>query len=150
VILLLRKTISSASPRLKISQPHPNEIRIEQTATAEGIPGTTEQYILNHKWRENRGPFFGQIRGRSRWTDRSEVEEEGLRGGLDELDEGALIEATGGDVDGHWRATHVRGFLEIQGHRKHVRKVVVKGKDGEEVRVMMVYDRDRQRFCRLG
>jgi hypothetical protein len=112
-----------------------NEIRIEQTATAAGIPGMAEQYILDHEWMENRDPFFGLTRGRSRWTNRSKVEEEGLRDVLDELDEGGLIEVTGGDVDGNWRAMHVWGFLEIQGHRKPVRKVVVKGKDGEEVRL---------------
>ena len=135
---ILRKAISSASIHLKISQPNENEIHIEQTAIAASIPGTTEKYILDHKWRENKDPFFGQIKGRSRWIDRSEVTEVGLKGGLDKFDDGDLIEATGGDVDGNWRATHVWGFLEVQGERKHVRKVVVKGKKGEEIRVMMV------------
>lgn len=143
VSLLLRKAISSASVHLNISQPSKDEIHIEQTATAASIPGTTEQYILDYQWRENKDPFFGQIRGRSRWIDRSEVVEDGLKDGLDEFeDEGELIEATGGDVDGKWSATHIWGFLKIQGQRKHVRKVVVKGKHGEEVRVMMVYDWD--------
>jgi hypothetical protein len=137
---LLRKAISSASIHLKISQPNESEIRIEQTAIAASIPGTTEQYILDYKWRENKDPFFGQIRGRSRWIDRGDVTEDGLKDGLDKLDDGELIEATGGVVDGNWSATHIWGFLEVQGERKHVRKVVVKGKKGKEVRVMMVYD----------
>jgi hypothetical protein len=125
---------------LKISQPGENEIRIEQTATAASIPGTTEQYILDYEWRENRDPFFGQVRGRSRWVDRGEVEEEGLKDGLDNLEEGRLIEAAGGDVEGKWSAIQIWGFLEIERERKHVRKVVVKGKNHEEVRSMMVYD----------
>jgi hypothetical protein len=137
---LLRKAVSSASVHLKISQPSENEIHIEQTATAASIPGTTEQYILDHQWRENKDPFFGQIRGRSRWIDRSEVTGDGLNDGLDKLDEGELIEATGGAVDGSWSATHIWGFSEMEGKRKHVRKVVVKAKNGKEVRVMMVYD----------
>ena len=103
-------------------------------------PGTTEQYILNYQWRENKDPVFGQVRGRSRWVDRYEVTEDGLKEGLDELEEGKLIEVTGGDLDGNWSATHIWGLLEIEGERKHVRKVVVKRKNGDEVRVMMVYD----------
>jgi hypothetical protein len=137
---LLRKAISTASVHLKISQPSENEIHIEQTAIAASIPGTTEQYILDCQWRENKDPFFGKVKGRSRWIDRSEVTEDGLKEGLDKLEAGDLIEATGGDVDGKWSATHIWGFLEIRGQRKHVRKVVVRGKSGEEVRVMMVYD----------
>ncbi|ERF75476.1 hypothetical protein EPUS_07008 [Endocarpon pusillum Z07020] len=77
---LLRKAISAASVHLRISQVSENEIHIAQTATAAGIPGTTEQYILDYQWRENNDPFFGQIKGRSRWIDRSEVDEEGLFG----------------------------------------------------------------------
>lgn len=146
VNLLLRKAISSASVHLRISQPSENEIRVEQTATAAGIPGTTEQYTLDYQWRENKDAFFGQVKGRSRWIEKSEVTEDGLKGELDKLDEeeeeGELIEATSEHVDGKWAATHVWGFLEIQGQRRHVRKVVVRGKNGEEVRVMMVYDWD--------
>jgi hypothetical protein len=141
VNFLLRKAISSASVHLKISQPNENEIHIEQTATAAKVPGTTEQYILDYQWRENKDPFFGQVKGRSRWIDRSEIEEEGLKEGVDKLEEGKLIEATSGD-DNNWSATHIWGFKDIEGQRRHVRKVVVKGKDGEEVRVMMVYDWD--------
>lgn len=137
---LLGKAISMASVHLKISQPSEKEIHIAQTATAASIPGTTEQYILDYQWRENKDPFFGQVKGRSRWIDRNEIDEEGLKDGLDKFDEGQLIEATGGDVDGKWSATHVWGFLDVQGQRKHVRKVVVKGRNKEEVRVMMVYD----------
>jgi hypothetical protein len=137
---LLRKAISTASVYLKISQPSENEIRMDQTATAVSIPGTTGQYILDYEWRKYRDPFFGQIRGRSRWIDRGEVEEERLKDGLDNLEEGRLIEATGGDRRGQVSATHIWGFLEIQGERKHVRKVVVKGKNHEEVRIVMVYD----------
>lgn len=140
VSALLRKAISAASVHLKISQPSENEIHIEQTAITAKIPGTTEQYILDHQWRENKDPFFGQVRGRSRWVDRSEVTEEGLRQGLDRFEEGGLIEAEGGDLGGHWNATHIWGFLEIDGQRWHGRKVAVKGKDGQEVNVMMVYD----------
>lgn len=91
VKVLLRKAISSASVHLKISQPSESEIHIEQTATATSIPGTTEQCILDYQWRENKDAVFGQIKGRSRWIDRSEATEDGLKDGLDKLDEGQLM-----------------------------------------------------------
>ncbi|KAL8648682.1 MAG: hypothetical protein Q9210_004843, partial [Variospora velana] len=40
---MLRHAIASASVTLSISQPNDNEYTIKQTATAAGIPGTTER-----------------------------------------------------------------------------------------------------------
>ena len=67
---LLRKAISSASVTLFVSQPERDRYEIKQKATAAGIPGTTEEYILDWEWRENHDAFFGQVKGMSHATNR--------------------------------------------------------------------------------
>ncbi len=59
---LPRKAISSASVTLHVLQPEKDKYEIKQNATAAGIPGTTEEYILDWKWLENHDTFFGQVK----------------------------------------------------------------------------------------
>lgn len=141
VNVLIRKAIVVASVHLKISQPSEQELRMEQTATAAAIPGTTEEYILDWEWRSNHDAFFGEIEGRSRWTTQSEAKNAGAEGDWPEQDSnGKLIQATGKKPDGAWTATHLWGFEQVSGQRRHTRRVKVVDKDGKELSVRMVYD----------
>ena len=141
VNVLIRKAIVAASVHLKISQPSEQELQMEQTATAAAIPGTTEEYILDWEWRSTHDAFFGDIEGRSRWTTQSEAKAAGVEGDwLEEDSNGKLIQATGKKLDGAWTATHLWGFEQVSGQRRHTRRVEVVDKDGKELRVRMVYD----------
>ena len=138
---IIRKAIGVASVHLKISQPSENELRMEQTATAAAIPGTTEEYILDWEWRSNHDAFFGDIEGRSRWITQSEARNGGAEGDWpEEESNGKLIQATGKKSDAAWTATHLWGFEEVSGQRRHTRRVKVVDKNGNELRVRMVYD----------
>lgn len=137
---LLRKAISSASVTLNISQPNPDEYSIHQSATAASIPGTTEQYILDNKWRKNHDAFFGDVNGRSRWIELGEAKGiEGLQGDWEE-GEGKLILAEGGKPDEKWSAMRIWGFEKVGDGRRYTQRVKVWSKDSEEVKVKMVYD----------
>lgn len=142
--LLVRKAISSASVTLTISQPRKDEYKIEQTATAASIPGTTEQYILDGEWRTNHDAFFGEVRGRSQWIDLEEAKSKlrGTENGSWDVDgdDARLILAEGGSTDGKWEAFRIWGFEEFEGERKYVQSVKVWNKDGDEVKGKMVYD----------
>ena len=140
--VLLRKAIATASVTLDITQPHENEYSIKQTATSASIPGTTEQYSLDFQWRDNKDPFFGDVRGRSKWIDAEEVKEKysDLGSGLEPEEDGKFILAEGGKPDETWSAFRIWGFEEIDGQRRYVQRVKVWNKGGEEVRVNMVYD----------
>ncbi|KAL8841762.1 MAG: hypothetical protein Q9170_000795 [Blastenia crenularia] len=139
--LLIRKAISTASVTLSISQPHANEYRIDQTATAASIPGTTEQYILDGEWRTNHDAFFGKVKGRSLWISLEEAKAKGEGSGWDEgCDDGNLVLAEGGSSDGKWEAWRIWGFEEIEGERRFVQRIRVWNQEGEEVRGKMVYD----------
>ncbi|KAL8920941.1 MAG: hypothetical protein Q9208_005967 [Pyrenodesmia sp. 3 TL-2023] len=139
---LIRKAIASASVTLTISQPSSNEYKIEQTATAASIPGTTEQYILDGEWRTNKDAFFGKVMGRSQWINLDEAKAKGedLAGGWEDSDEGKLILAEGGSADGKWEAFRIWGFEQVGGEKRYTQSVKVWNKDGEEVRGKMVYD----------
>lgn len=141
VNILLRKAIGSASVQLKISQPSSDHIRMEQTATSASIPGTTEEYNLDWEWRQNHDAFFGDIEGRSRWITADQAKEFDASGewiGGDS--EGKLIQAVGKKPDDAWTATHIWGFEQVGGERRHTRRVHVVSKEGEEIDVRMVYD----------
>ena len=140
---LIRKAIGAVSVHLKITQPSEEELRMEQTATAAAIPGTTEEYILDWEQRSNHDAFFGDIEGRSRWITQSQAREDGAEGDWQERDsDGMLIQAVGKKPDGAWTATHLWGFEEVAGQRRHTRRVKVVNQDGKELKVRMVYDFD--------
>lgn len=138
---LIRKGINSASVTLTISQPQKDEYKIEQTATAASIPGTTEQYILDGEWRTNHDAFFGEVKGRSQWISVDEAKAK-IDDDSWEVDgeDGRLILAEGGSTDGKWEAFRIWGFEEIEGERRYVQNVKVWNKDGDEVKGKMVYD----------
>ena len=139
--IVVRKAISSASVTLTISQPSENEYHIKQTATSASIPGTTEQYILDHEWRNNKDAFFGEVRGRSKWVSLDEAKDmKGVEGQREDCDDGKVILAEGGKEDGSWDALRVWGFEEVEGERKWVQRVKVWNKSGEVVKARMVYD----------
>ncbi|KAL6716001.1 hypothetical protein ACLMJK_006963 [Lecanora helva] len=138
---LIRKAIGSASVTLTISQPSDHEYKIEQIATAAAIPGTTEQYILDNEWRTNKDPFFGEVKGRSRWISLDEASQMlATETDFEDSDRGKLILAEGGHADGGWQAFRVWGFKEIQGERRYVQAVQVSNSKGEELKGDMVYD----------
>lgn len=141
VNVIVRKAIGAASVHLKISQPSQNELRMEQTATAASIPGTTEEYTLDWQWRSNHDSFFGDIEGRSRWISQQEAKGAGADGDWASNDsEGKLIQAVGKKPDDSWTASHLWGFEEVGGARRHTRRVKVNSKSGEEIKARMVYD----------
>lgn len=138
---LIRTAIGAASVQLKISQPSTDHIHMEQTATAASIPGTTEEYTLDWQWRSSHDAFFGDIEGRSRWITQDEARSNGAKGEwIDDDSDGKLIQAVGKKPNDAWIATHLWGFEEVGGARRHTRRVKVVSKEGEELLVRMVYD----------
>lgn len=138
---VIRKAVGVASVHLKVTQENLDSIHMENTATAAGISGTSEDYKLDYEWRTSHDPFFGEIQGRSRWIDQAEAMENGAEGEwLAGDSDGKLIQAVGKKPDDAWVATHLWGFENVDGARRHTRRVEVVGKDGEQVKVRMVYD----------
>ena len=58
---------------------------------------------------------------------------------------GKLREAVGKKLDGAWTTTHLWVFENVDGERRHTRRVHVVDKDGRELDVRMVDDFDGNR-----
>lgn len=143
--LIVRKAATAAAIHLKVIQPDEQYIKMAQTVTSGKIPGTTEDYTLDWKWRNNHDSFFGEVAGRSRWVSVEEgLQTESVISDQDiwikDDSNGKLIEAEGREVDGEWEAHHLWGFELVDGERRHTRRVCVKNKAGDSLRVRMVYD----------
>ncbi|KAL9108617.1 MAG: hypothetical protein Q9227_006563 [Pyrenula ochraceoflavens] len=152
---MLSRTISLATIHLSVRQPSKSEIHIEQSvsASAASVPGTNEDYVLDWEWRESQDPFFGEVRGRSRWIARGEVGgEDGYfgEGKWEEEKGGELVQAVSeeGKEGGGWKAVHVWGFEEIGDGRRYVRRVVVRGKGGEMKKPFLLDHRALREFER--
>lgn len=127
-----------------------SQIDIDQVITG-GLKGSSEKRTLDWQWRGHSDWLFGTVKGHSRFTTLSTIlEGEGVteddakylaEGWLKETEEGEVIESFVENEGNKWTAWQVWGFAEIGGERKHVRRIVVRKSDKNEVqRVRLVYD----------
>lgn len=76
----------------------------------------------------------------ARFLKLSEVEDDYLKEGWSQdCIDGEIIDSVNESVTDGWRAVQVYGFADVNGERKHVRRIVTtKGKQVEKIR--LVYD----------
>lgn len=145
---ILRRAVSYSAVQLHITSTtdasQKVHIDIEQTST--GGFKNNEERVLDWEWREATDAIFGKVKGRTRWCDIKEIDDEFLREGWD----AKSLEEAGGEVVNayvesvglkgeQWTADQVWGFEVLDGLRRHVRHIVAKR--GKEVhRVKVIYD----------
>ena len=141
--------------------------QIEVVNTIPGIPGTTELSVLDWENRSHEDHLFGKILGKAKRVDiPDEIEDAYLKEGWDisdgEKEDGVLFfydESVGGGK--RWTAEQVRrlfelfhrlhiltrlsplkvwGFGELNGERRHLRRIRVAGKDERASYYRLVYD----------
>lgn len=148
---LLRTAIGAASITLDINQytapPSPpntsselfTHIDIEQTAA--GLKSTHEKRTVDGVYREHSDWLFGKVKGKSFWIGLDDIKDDELKSSwLKEGDEEKfLFMSYVESLDAGWTATQVWGFQEVNGERKHVRKILV-AKDSQRAAVTFVYD----------
>jgi hypothetical protein len=129
---------------------------VDIVSVASGLSTTKEDRTLDFEDRDHNDKIFGKLRGRSRLIKGAEYERI-IAGGTDEdstflkglkLKDGKeskflvdeLLQTYVKNVDGgNWVAEQVWGFEEINGERRHTRRVV--SRKGDKVqRVRLVYD----------
>ncbi|KAK8203923.1 hypothetical protein IWZ01DRAFT_486352 [Phyllosticta capitalensis] len=140
-------------------------IDIDQSLSPGNIKGTSEKRTLTWSFDSHVDHVFGTVRGRSRWTTLSKIGDDYAVGDLagkdvakerdedvafmkeGEWDEsvtakgGEVVESWVESVDKGWMAWQIWGFELVDGVRRYVRHVVVRGKGGKGVkRVRLVYD----------
>ncbi|KAK7540543.1 uncharacterized protein J3D65DRAFT_238961 [Phyllosticta citribraziliensis] len=168
---LIRKTVSFATVTLHVKQyadatSNAVHIDIDQSLSPGNIKGTSEKRTLNWDVSGHVDHVFGSLRGRSRWTTLARVGDE-YAVGPDAGGEGVakereldvqfmrdgdwddsvtqhgdeVVESWVESVDKGWMAWQIWGFELVDGVRRYVRHVVVRGKGGKGVkRLRLVYD----------
>lgn len=166
---LVRKTVSFATITLHVKQyvdaANATHIDIDQSLSPGNIKGTSEKRTLDWLTSDHVDHVFGSLRGRSRWTTLPRVGDDytvGPAAGPDADAERDLdvhfmrhgdwddsvtpnaddvVESWVESVDKGWMAWQIWGFERVDGVRRYVRHVVVRGKAGKGVkRLRLVYD----------
>lgn len=145
----MRKAIAFATITLEMTQYADDKgvhIDVEQTATG-GIKGTAEHRTLDWQYREHSDHVFGDLKGRSRFSDLSApditedfLKEDWLQGEEEKAGPNGEINFYNDVVAQRgWTGSQVWGFAIIDGKRYYTRRIVIK-KGNEVKKIRMVYD----------
>jgi len=93
---------------------------------------------LNGVRGEREVQFWGKVKGYNKYTKLAEVDDEFLKEGWLDAD-GDFIESYTESATDTWTAKQVWGFAEIQGERRHCRRVVAKRPGSEDIKIRLVY-----------
>ncbi|KAF7189316.1 hypothetical protein HII31_09294 [Pseudocercospora fuligena] len=139
---LVRQAANYSAVEIKLKQYEEGDgIHLDQEQISTGGVVQLEQRILNGEWGERDIQYWGKVKGWNKYVKVADITED------DFLKEGWAQECLDGDVilshtesqQNGWVADQVWGFAEVDGQRRHVRRVVSKkGKD--VIRVKLVYD----------
>lgn len=87
---------------------------------------TTELRVLDWGLIERHDPSLGKLHCRSRFVALADIEDDFLRQGWpEELNGDGLIHSRVESVDHGWVQEQTWGFAEVEGQRRHMRRVVV-------------------------
>ncbi|KAF7339603.1 hypothetical protein MSAN_02174800 [Mycena sanguinolenta] len=143
-----RKVIAVASVTLAIKhykdEAGVERFDIDQTLTG-GIPGAKEESVLNWAEKPSKSPLFGDIIGRARRCQVSELEDDFLKSNwtADTIEHGVIHVRVVSDTaksGTSWTVNQVLGVQEINGQRRHARNVKFTGPKGENIELVLVYD----------
>jgi hypothetical protein len=120
-------------------------IDIDQTATG-GIKGTAELRKLDWTFREHEDHLFGKLKGKSRWVNLDQVEDDWAKEGWltgDEEKAGpegqCFVESYVDQQEKGWQGDQIWGFAIVDDKRYYVRRVVIT-KGDTVLKVRMVYN----------
>ncbi|KAK5135385.1 hypothetical protein LTR08_005327 [Meristemomyces frigidus] len=113
-------------------------VKLDQDQVSTGGTRNREERVLDGEWRESENKIWGKVKGRTRWVKLADVEDDYLKQGWDSTD-GDFIESLVESATDTWTALQLYGFAEVEGARRHVRKVVAK-KGNTVERIRLIYD----------
>jgi len=125
---------------------HTEHIDIDQTITG-GIPGTTENRILDWVERHKEDGLFGFVVSKSRRLAVVDIKDDHLRGEWlpDTVRDATIHTVASSDTEKSglvWTAEQVWGFESINGERRYTRRVRFDYDRGGEIHeIRLVYDR---------
>ena len=96
---------------------------------------------MDGAWTEKYNWIWGKVLGQSRYVKMEEIEDGYLREGWSkDCVEGELVEGYVESKTDKWTARQIWGFAEVDGERKHVRRILATKPGWQDQRIRMVYD----------
>ena len=105
-----------------------------------GIKTTTEKRVLDWTYRDHQDNIFGSVRGRSRFTKLSELDDdEWIKSDWDDAG-GEFLQTFVENKENGWTAHQVWGFARVNEERRYVRRIIVrKGEENAMARIVYNY-----------
>ncbi|EGP88092.1 unnamed protein product [Zymoseptoria tritici ST99CH_1A5] len=126
---------SSVSVNLKQYTDDQGVVHVDQEQVS-SVNTQHEPRILDNQMHERDIQYWGKVKGRSQFAKVADLQDAYLKEGW-EGDE--ILESFAESLENGWTADQVWGFAEVEGVRRHVRRILSKkGKD--ELRIRLVYD----------
>ena len=112
---------------------------LDQYQTSTGGIKNFEDRIMDWEWTVKENWIWGKVKGRSRYVKLAEIEDAWLREGWEDA-KGEVVEGWVEGVKDGWSAWQVWGFAEVDGQRRHVRKILGRREGWKEQRIRMIYE----------
>ncbi|KAF2482420.1 hypothetical protein BDY17DRAFT_251305 [Neohortaea acidophila] len=116
-------------------------LHLDQEQVSTGGVRNFEDRIMDWETGEKTNWIWGKVSGQSRYTTLGEIEDDYLREGWGpDCVEGEVVEGYVESVTDRWSARQVWGFAEVEGMRKHVRRILARKPGHRDERIRLVYD----------
>lgn len=114
---------------------------LDQEQLSTGGIRNFEDRVMDWVETEKYNWIWGQVNGKSRYTTLDQIEDEYLKDGWSQdTVEGEVVEGYVESKTDTWIARQIWGFADVDGQRRHVRKILAQKPGWEDLRVRMVYD----------
>ena len=140
---LVRQAVAYSTVTVTLSQYTDSEGRkhLDQEQLTTGGIRNFEDRIMDWQWTEKYNWIWGKVNGKSRYTKLGGIEDAYLKEGWSkDCVEGEVVEGYVESTTDGWTARQVWGFAEVEGERRHVRRILAKKAGWEDQRIRMVYD----------
>ena len=136
-------TLTQYTTTIPPGEPHAGDQRhhLDQYQSSTGGIRNVEDRVMDWEATVKPNKIWGEVRARTHYTTVAKLPDAWLREGWEkECVEGEVIEGIVEGVKDGWTAHQVWGFAEVEGQRRHVRKILAQRKGWKDERIRMVYD----------
>ena len=143
VNFVVRSAVAYSHVTVTLSQYTDSEGKkhLDQEQLSTGGIKNFEDRIMDGAWTEKYNWIWGKVLGQSRYVKMEEIEDGYLREGWSkDCVDGELVEGYVESKTDKWTARQIWGFAEVDGERKHVRRILATKPGWQDQRIRMVYD----------
>ncbi len=143
VNFLVRQAVAYSTVDVTLKQyTSPDGVQhLDQDQASTGGIKNFEDRVMDWEQGEKSNWIWGKVSGKSRYTKLDSIEDEYLREGWSrDCVDGEVVEGYVESVTDKWSATQIWGFAEVEGVRRHVRRILAKKPGSADLRIRMVYD----------